>query len=259
MKISIQIILLLAIISNLFSQSPYKLNTEREIAIFGFGAITGATALFLDKDVNPITKNEIAMLSVENINSFDRLWMGDFSQNTSNWSDGLLITTAALPGLILFDSNINSDIIDISTMYLQTMLIAGTVPYLTKAIVQRYRPFIYQPNVDFEIKNDADGRRSFFSGHSATSFASAVFFAKVYSDYYPNSKYLPIVWGTSLILASTVAILRVEAGKHFLSDIITGAIFGSVVGYVIPELHQIKDKSYSLDISPIRIAISYRY
>jgi membrane-associated phospholipid phosphatase len=47
---------------------------------------------------------------------------------------------------------------------------------------------------------------------------------------------LPL-WLGSEALAATTAVLRVEAGKHFWSDVAVGALVGSAVGYLVPQLH----------------------
>ncbi len=261
MKLSIKFFILFLAIESAFSYSPYQLSWETDGYILGTGLTAGLTALIIDSKLDKITQEEINKLSTSDINAFDRLRMGKYSAGLSATSDVFLLGMASLPAGFLFDSKSNNDIVTIASMYFETMLIAGAIPYITKGSVQRFRPYTYEEDLEFSIKEDAEGRRSFFSGHSATSFASAVFLSKVYSDYFPDSKYIPYIWAGSLLLATTVAIMRIESGKHFLTDVITGAIFGSLVGYIVPELHKIKNNTndFSIRVTPINIGISYSF
>jgi membrane-associated phospholipid phosphatase len=44
----------------------------------------------------------------------------------------------------------------------------------------------------------------------------------------------PWVWGSGLLLASTIGYLRIAADKHYLSDVLVGASVGSLVGFAVP-------------------------
>ena len=118
------------------------------------------------------------------------------------------------------------------------MLITYGVNSIVKGLTSRVRPFVYNKHAPLEKKLDSNVKRSFYSGHTAQSFASAVLTSKLFSDYFPNSDWQGIVWGTSLLSASYVGYLRYLAGKHFPSDVIVGAIMGSVAGYLVPYLHK---------------------
>ncbi len=43
---------------------------------------------------------------------------------------------------------------------------------------------------------------------------------------------------------------RIHAGKHFKSDVITGAVVGAACGILIPEFHRIKNKDSRLSFRP---------
>ncbi len=75
----------------------------------------------------------------------------------------------------------------------------------------------------------------------------------MFRHYFPRSRLKPVVWIGSLGVASATAVLRYEAGKHYPTDLLTGAAFGSLVGWGIPKLHQIKNRSElgrRLDVQP---------
>jgi membrane-associated phospholipid phosphatase len=123
-------------------------------------------------------------------------------------------------------------------MYFETVSITAAVTGLVKNIFVRTRPFVYGKNADLNLKLEKDARQSYFSGHSSWSFASAVFISTVYSKLNPNSEYQSLVWGSTLLLASTTGVLRIAAGKHYFTDVVTGAVVGSFMGWLIPYLHE---------------------
>jgi membrane-associated phospholipid phosphatase len=78
------------------------------------------------------------------------------------------------------------------------------------------------------------------------AFASAVFISTVYSDYNPHSEWKPYIWAGSLLTASVVGYLRYEAGMHFPTDILVGALVGGTIGHVIPWLHRVGQENIFL-------------
>jgi hypothetical protein len=71
---------------------------------------------------------------------------------------------------------------------------------------------------------------------------------KVYSDFNPDSPATPYLWAGAAVLPATVGYLRIEAGQHFLTDVLLGYVLGAATGYFVPELH--KTKNNELDIMP---------
>ncbi len=235
--------------TNNFSQSPYSLDTGREIAIFGGGLILGIVDGKLIDSKKPISYEELHNLSKENLSTFDRGAVNNWSPEAAEWSNVLLITAIASPLLMFTSSAVRNDAGTFSTMYLQNILTTYSVSHLPKGLISRYRPYVYNEDVPDEIKQNVDATHSFFSAHASESFASAVFLSITFSKYYPNSDLKPFVWSSSLLLAATVGYLRYTAGQHFPTDIITGAIVGSIIGYLIPLIHE-SDKEEKELIDP---------
>ena len=80
--------------------------------------------------------------------------------------------------------------------------------------------------------------RSFFSGHSAFSFTSA---ALICVHHFENDL-LGAPWDAlscigGYAVAGTTATFRVVSDVHYASDILTGALVGTLVGYGVPLLH----------------------
>ncbi len=224
--------------SNIFSQSPYSLDAAREVAIFGGGILLGVVDNKLIETTEPIPYEELKTLSRKNINSFDRGATYNWSPPAADWSDILLMTSIASPLLLFTSSAVRDDAGTYTTMFLQNILTTYSVSHLPKALIKRYRPYSYNDEVEDEIRSSPAATLSFFSAHTSVAFASAVFLSITFNKYNPDSNLTPYIWGTSLLIASAVGYLRYASGNHFPTDIIAGAIVGSVVGYLIPLIHE---------------------
>jgi membrane-associated phospholipid phosphatase len=111
---------------------------------------------------------------------------------------------------------------------------------LTKYVVQRPRPYNYysHPRVaEFAREAGKDSHASFYSGHASTAFAAAVSGSYLFASGPADREIKALVWLFEMTMASTTASLRVRAGRHFYSDVLTGAIVGSAVGFLVPALH----------------------
>ena len=241
------LVILVFIQANVFSQSPYSLEAGREVAIFGGGILLGIVDLKIIETTEPIPYEELKTLSRKNINSFDRGATYNWSPRAADWSDILLITSIASPLLLFTSSAVRNDAGTYTTMFLQNILTTYSVSHLPKALIRRYRPYSYNNEVEDEIRSSAGATLSFFSAHTSVSFASAVFLSTTFNKYNPNSNLTPYIWGTSLLIASAVGYLRYASGDHFPTDIIAGAIVGSVIGFLIPLIHEsdTEEKEYN--------------
>jgi len=228
------------------AQHPYHSSWSKDGWIIGAGTAVAISALAVNFSITPLTEQEIERLSRESVNAFDRPATYNYSKTLAGMSDVLVSLNAAAAMLLLFDQNIRNDWQTLSIMSMETALLTTFIPMCVKGQVQRIRPFAYNSNVPLDGKTTREVKRSFFSGHTSAAFAASVFISTVYSDYFPHSKWKPFVWTGSLLLASTVGFLRYESGAHFPTDIITGAVVGSIIGYMIPRLHRQNDHRVSI-------------
>jgi len=244
------------------AQTPYITNLKKDGMLIGSGVVLMGIGSYFYLNATPLTEAEINDLSKEDINPFDRPAISNWSPCADKSSDILLVTFAVLPASLFLAKDTRDDFGIISTLYAETYLFAASMNFLTKGLTKRIRPYAYNPNVGMEEKTKAKARRSFYSGHTTGAFAGAVLTAKIYSDYYPDSKWRPVVWGSSLLAASTVAYLRYEAGMHYPTDTLVGALMGSLTGYLIPSIHK---NISSLGVSPsyeakqFKISLTYRF
>lgn len=235
-------------VSSVFAQSPYKTSWGKDGAILGSNIAVAFLGSSLESKITPLSIQEIETLSRNKVNVFDRSATFNYSKNISSVSDVCVIMTALSPVSLFLSKEIRKDFQTVGTMYFETMLLAAFLPSIAKGSAERIRPFVYNENVPVDDKLDIEAKKSFFSGHTTVAFASAVFLSTVYGDYFPDSKYKNYVWAGSIFTASLTGFLRYEAGAHFPTDVLVGAVVGSAVGYLIPYLH--KSNSSTSDVYP---------
>lgn len=111
-----------------------------------------------------------------------------------------------------------------------------------KLTFARERPFVHVLTPE-ERKNTlapSDNNVSFYSGHSAMTFslASAAGTVATMRGY----RLMPLVWATLMPLAIATGYLRIGGDKHYLSDVLTGAILGTAVGIALPLLFHPRER-----------------
>jgi len=238
------ILLVFAIYTSSFAQSPYELSYKKDIPLLTVSFIGTVGALYYDFNVIPLTSEQIAdrVSNPNDINRFDRRAIKSFSGDSQIGSDILLTSSYVFPFLFLLDQNSRRDYVPVGIIGAEVILINGSLTAITKGFAKRARPFVYNPNVDIALKMEKNAKLSFYSGHTSVTSSMCFFSAKVFNDYHPDSKWKPVVWSAAAIIPAAVGYLRVKAGKHFPTDVITGYIAGGLVGYFIPEIHRKKDK-----------------
>ncbi len=99
-----------------------------------------------------------------------------------------------------------------------TTAVAALLTAIAKGIFKRQRP-----EEKWAISTD---KYSFPSGHASRAAAVAVTLAFAY----PQWAWLAVAW------AIAVAIARVALSRHFLSDVVSGLLFGGLIGLALQAL-----------------------
>lgn len=221
-----------------YCQSPYRLSSPRDFILPVSSAGVSITGYILSENKKKLTVDEISELNKENINAFDRSAASRYSIFAERTSDVLMFSSIAIPFALLLDKNILNHSLKTGVIYFETIAIASVGINLSKGLVRRPRPYVYNPSVPVRAKQKTDATRSFFSGHTTTAAASAFFAAKVYCDNNPGSKFKPVIWISAAALPLATGYYRYRAGKHFPTDVIIGYCWGALSGILIPQLHR---------------------
>jgi membrane-associated phospholipid phosphatase len=246
---------------------PYQRN-KKDFVLLPVGILTEVSNELLGrkKDHN-LSLSEIENLKKANINGFDRGATYNWSTSAQDFSDVPFKVMPLLP-IALFIPQVKNKNWDntftLGLMYVETFLFTKGITGITKSLVGRTRPYLYNTSFTAEERfllqgNDGPtASTSFFSGHSSTVFASAVFLSKTFADIYGKSVWSKLIWGSTLTLATATAYARVKGGVHFPTDVIVGAVAGSAIGYAIPALHKKKTNDLSISVIPNGISISLK-
>jgi len=206
------------------------------------GAITGtswATLILLNAAIdkqapNPSCKTQVCGPLGDGARPYDHVWNkvsygtafvalgGAMAPSLSRWADG---------------DGSASDTGSSTLVLAEAVGITAVATELTKIVVPRYRPFLaFPPQDGGASRSSPDANASFWSGHSALTFAAAAIgsFDACRSDS-PLGCAAPAI-GLHAFAAAT-AWGRVLAGKHHTSDVLVGSAVGSGIGALVAMLH----------------------
>ena len=203
------------------------------------------------------------------VNPLDRLFMGRAHPEASAWSDVLLLGLATAPlAFSAVDAGLRTpadasspgarlgrDTLVVAQTYAATYLATN----VTKLLVQRLRPFNYDPRFR-RARLDGDSRVSFPSGHSSMAFASAATLSVLLEQRYPGEPWATGLSVGAFAVAGTVAVLRVLAERHFPSDVLVGAALGTTLGLLIPRFHRGRGVAVEPAVaSPVLLGLGGRF
>ncbi len=241
------------------AQSPYKLNLGKEIAVSGVSLSAGLIGTQLRSSVPIYTANELAALDAGMINSLDRSATDNYSLRAHQASNVLWLSAMAAPVFFLAGKAPRSHFGTVAVLWGETLLTASSLTLLTKYAARRTRPFVYNPDVSMDKKQTANARGSFFSGHTSLSAAGTFFAAQVFSDYYPDSPWKPVVWSVAAAIPAATGYFRIKGGRHFPTDVFAGYAVGALVGIFVPRLHRRArvDQRLGIQVGFHQMAISW--
>ena len=156
-----------------------------------------------------------------------------YFRNQIKWSASKMDRAASISDLLLYGAFIgtiplvpafsNNYYSKALKMSLNVISLNGIITNLVKMTVQRQRPDSF-----YKTRADADDSfRSFFSGHTSTTFALGTSNAILLSEAYPEKSKL--IWFTNLTLATATGYFRIAGDKHYFSDV----FFGGISGYFL--------------------------
>lgn len=245
---SIILFLLSVCFSNGIAQEKtYTLEKKKDMILTGIGLSMNIIGYSLNTE--GATIEGINNLDENNLLSIDRAAIYNNSENAQTISDLLLYSSLSIPFIIYSDKKCRSEGWSIGLMGLETFLITNGITTITKATVERYRPFMYNPDISLEKKLAPRTTFSFFSGHTSATTGLSFFAAKVLTDLQPDNKYNWLIWTVGVSAPAAMGYLRYEAGKHFLTDVIAGYAVGAIVGYLVPAAHLNKNINVGLGLA----------
>lgn len=239
-------------------KSPYTTSWRKDGAIIAAGIGLTAFGTYLIGQKDSLTNFQLTTRTANKVPFFDRHRLGHYDEKADEVSYIPFHASFVWPVIMtLVNKNERHNAFQVLSLYVETMAITGSLFTMSAGLVQRSRPYVYLdkngrnnliPN-DQGRRRDKDSQRSFFAGHTAATAGASFFTAKVFSDFNPDSKLKPVVWGVAAALPAITAYYRYKGGMHFLSDNILGYVIGAGTGILVPELHKNK-KLMNFDLVP---------
>ena len=141
-----------------------------------------------------------------------------------------------------------------------------------KSLLYTYTLTEYIKNFVYRERPDKSDSRSFFNGHTSTAFAASTFLYRELNDFYDKwevtrtdkslrTTFKTATFGALYGWAGFVGYSRIRDGKHYLSDVLTGALVGTAVSYIVYELYNNKEKSipnFNLSVVNKSFFVSYQ-
>lgn len=162
---------------------------------------------------------------------------------TSDVLAGVIPLATIGASLIEFEDGGWGEVFDDLVIMTEAMALTGITNQVVRHAFVRPRPFMYRDDGDERSLGDGEDINSFFSGHTATAFAGATSFAMIQSLRRPDGDATPWFWAGGMTLSTAMGALRVLAGDHFLTDVVTGAAVGIGFGLLVPWLHEVAPDS----------------
>lgn len=154
--------------------------------------------------------------------------------DTASWLShaGLAIQPVAVLGTMLgvTPTDRRDEFAVNALLVLEAAFVSLAVNEFVKVAVARRRPYVQ----DAPERWNSSHNRSFYSNAASWTFSVAVSAGTIASM--RHYRHADLVWATGLPLAASVAYLRIAADKHYLSDVATGAVAGSLFGFLVPFL-----------------------
>jgi membrane-associated phospholipid phosphatase len=225
------------------AESPYETHRSQEWVWFGTGLALSAGGFFAAHNIDPLTPEQIAALSTDDINSFDRNTMSPYRADHAG--DVLAISSFLVPFTFLARDDMRTDAGTLGVMWLEATAWTEGVAQVTKTLAKRTRPYVYDPDAPDRLKTQKEARLSFYSAHATSAAMNCFFMAKVFSDYSDNRNAEVAMWTGAVLYPALTGFFRVDSGHHFTTDAIVGVVTGAAVGYLVPALHR-RDDSVSV-------------
>ena len=236
--------------TNLFAQNKFNpqldwSSTDTKI-IVGSGLVLGLDYLLFRDEITSGNRN-----FTSNSNNFVA------NEKLARYSDFTLYSGAALAFGVAISKK-NERLTSVKLLG-ESLILTTASTMLLKHFFDRPRPYTFVGS-NFNAIGDFE---SFPSGHSSIAFTTAVFTTLVLknANYSRGLKFGLSV--TAISLASATALLRIEAGKHFPSDVVFGTALGCVSALSIDKFKSLEHKrlkmGFTRDISTSNYLLTLKH
>ena len=202
--------------------TPTGGTTGQIISIGAAGAISGV-GLWYGRSIGPVS---CAPCDPAGVPGFDR---GLIRPVQGQWKTATDVALLGMVGGTWIDLGRRDQGAAGFRASLEAVAWSAAVTQLLKVTVRRIRPYMYAEGSEQYAENP-DSRQSFPSGHTSAAFALATSYFLTMDGLYDQQPYW--IFGA----AAFVGVGRVLAGKHWITDVLGGAVIGTATALIVNEV-----------------------
>lgn len=231
-------------VSGQADSSVYRLRPWRDASLCAIGLGGLVLGKHIEDVRDPLDHATVLTLDPGQVPAFDRaaLRIDPAGQQAAIRNSDVGVGLASVAPLLLgLDQRARKEWTTLLVLYSEAALLTGGLHVMETSAFPRYRPITYIATATDAQRQDKDNVNAFYSGHTASTAVATFFMAKVIDDLHPElggKRWL--VYGAAVIPPAIVGYYRIQAGKHFPSDVIVGAAMGAAAGVLVPYLHRRK-------------------
>jgi membrane-associated phospholipid phosphatase len=228
-----------------------------DIALTAVGAATWLSMELLRGDLAPAHCHACGVDSVD-LNVRDTLvWRDPQVADTISTVTGFYLMPIFAVGLDMLAAAHDGGAEDApqdALFVLEAAVVAEDLTDVTKFVVGRERPLVHVLPDDQKrlTSSPSDNNLSFFSGHVSGAFAIAAASGTIGAM--RGYRWAAASWISGGLLAATTAYLRIAADKHWLTDVLVGALIGAGIGFAVPFVFHSAETSpprSTLELTPL--------
>ncbi len=224
--------------------SPFKVDWSTDGLVTGALAVVYATA---EEVVKPGVAGQRACRVVTEdicdpaqLNALDRTVLDNDSRGWRTASNIIQYGTFALVlGATAVDAHNDDQPLDSwgrdAIVFAETILVTQLTTNILKYSMRRARPSQYRVETDITFVEE---QLSFPSGHTSSVAAASTAYTFAFAERHRDSPMRFAVGGIGFALTALTGYARAQSGRHFYTDVISGAAIGLAIGYLVPWMHR---------------------
>jgi len=219
------------------AQIGVELRPGREAAITGLGlALHGTSWWRHDRNKG----KPLPAIALDQVPALDRVSTRQWSLPAHRSSNVLFgVATAASLATAIISQDGERPMVPV-VLVLESGLLVSGLTNTVKELARRPRPYLYNPEVPTSAYHPGEDAVSFWSGHTANMAAITFSTAAIVQRSGASQGMRTATWIGAAATPALMGYLRVRAGRHFPTDVLTGYLVGAAVGLLVPYIHRPK-------------------
>jgi len=219
------------------AQTRHEWKPVREAGIIGTGAALYGFSLWKFEQNRALP---LPPLDYGRLPRIDRSATRNWSPDAHRASNVLFgVATAASLATVVVNQHGEQPLLPV-VIIMESGLFSAGLTNTVKELVRRPRPYLYNAGVPTSLHHPGEDAVSFWSGHTANMAAVSFSCAHLVQRSNASPTLKTLTWIGAALAPAAMGHLRVRAGRHFPTDVLTGYVVGAAVGFAVPYFHRSK-------------------